>query len=64
MTMNFTEGLPQSGNYNNILVIVDKFTKFSHFLPIRHPYTATSVAKVFMDFVYKLHGMHASIVLC
>jgi hypothetical protein len=38
-------------------MVVDKFTKFAHFLPIKHPYTATSVAKNFLDQVYKLHGM-------
>jgi hypothetical protein len=49
--------LPQSGSGNCILVVVDRFTKYSHFLPLKHPYTTHSVAKLFLDQVYKLHGL-------
>jgi hypothetical protein len=55
--MDFIEGLPKSGLYSCILVVVDKFTKFARFLPIRNPYTVASMAKVFLDFVYKLPRM-------
>lgn len=57
VSMDFIEGLPQSGNANAILVVIDKFSKFSHFIPLRHPFTASSVAKLFLDHVYRLHGM-------
>jgi hypothetical protein len=60
--MNFIEGLPNSGNANCILVVVDKFIKMAHFLPLRHPYTVALVARLFLDQVYKLHGLHVSIV--
>jgi transposase InsO family protein len=60
--MDFIDGLTQSGNVNCILVVVDKFTIFAHFIPMRHPYTVESVAKLFLDNVYKLHGLPASIV--
>jgi hypothetical protein len=59
--MDFIEGLPQSGSFNAILVVVDKFSKFSHFLPLRHPFTAASIAKVFVDQVYRLHGLPRAI---
>jgi hypothetical protein len=62
ISMDFIEGLSVSSSYNCILVIVDKFTKFAHFLPLKHPYTPASVAKVFLDSIYKLHGMPESIV--
>lgn len=41
--MDFIEGLPKSEGYTVILVIVDRFTKYAHF--VKHPYTAKSVAK-------------------
>jgi hypothetical protein len=60
--MDFVEGLPQSGMANCIMVVMDKFTKFTHFLPLKRPYKAPVVAKVFMDHVYRLHGLRVSIV--
>jgi hypothetical protein len=55
--MDFVEGLPQSGLANCILVVVDKFTKYVHFLSLKHPYTASSVAKLYLDQIYRLHGL-------
>ncbi|KAE8675334.1 Receptor-like serine/threonine-protein kinase ALE2 [Hibiscus syriacus] len=55
ITMDFIEGLPTSLKKNCILV-VDKFTKYSHFVAISHPYTAAEVAKLYLDNIYKLHG--------
>jgi hypothetical protein len=63
VTIDFVEGLPLSGSANCILVIVDKFTKYAHFVPLKHPFTAYSMAKLFMENVYKLHGLPSTIVL-
>lgn len=62
VSLDFVEGLPRSGSVNCILVVVGKFSKFAHFIPLRHPFTALSVAKVYMDHVYKLHGMPTSLI--
>jgi hypothetical protein len=62
ITMDFIEGLPLSDGANVILVVVDRFTKYAHFLPLRHPYSAASVAKLLMDQVVKLHGVPISII--
>ena len=43
--MDFITGLPKSQGYDVILVVVDKFTKFVHFMPLPHPYTAAKVAQ-------------------
>ena len=62
LTMDFIEGLPKSEGCTVILVIVDRLTKYAHFLPVKHPYTAATIAQLFMDHVVKLHGLPASIV--
>jgi transposase InsO family protein len=62
VTMDFVEGLPTSGNKNCVMVVVDKFSKFSHFIALKHPFSALVVAKHFMQHVYKLHGLPAVIV--
>lgn len=62
ISMDFVEGLPLSQGKNCILVIVDRFTKYNHFLPLVHPFTAAKVARAFFDNVYKLHGLPTSIV--
>jgi hypothetical protein len=62
VTIDFIEGLLLSDGENTILVVVDSFTKYAHFLPLKHPFTSPKVAKVFIDSVFKLHGMPKSIV--
>lgn len=61
--MDFVEGLPRSQHADCILVIVDKFSKYGHFLPLSHPYTARSVAHSFLSNVYKLYGLPSVIIL-
>jgi hypothetical protein len=62
LTMDFIEGLPVSGTANVIMVIVDRLSKYAHFVPLKHPYTAASVATAFLENVVKLHSVPLSIV--
>lgn len=59
--MDFVEGLPVSMGKTIILVVVDRLTKYGHFLALSHPYTAQGTAKLFLDNIYKLHGLPVSI---
>lgn len=61
ISLDFIEGLPLSLSYNSILVVVDLLTKYGHFIPLRHPFTAASVAKSFHT-VYRLHGLPGAII--
>jgi hypothetical protein len=62
IAMDFIEGLPVSNGQSVILVVVDRFTKYAHFFALKHPYTAASVASVFLNNVVKLYGLPKSIV--
>jgi hypothetical protein len=62
ISMDFIEGLPKSQGKEVILVVVDRFTKYAHFIPLAHPYTMKTIAQAFMDNVFKLHGPPVSIV--
>ena len=62
ISMDFVEGLPQSHGFNCIMIVVDRFSKFSHFIALKHPFTALGVAKIFMQQVYRLHGLPSSII--
>jgi hypothetical protein len=62
ISLDFVEGMSLSGSANCILVVIDMFTKYGHFIALKHPFTAFVVDKLFMDHVYRLHGMPTSIV--
>ncbi|XP_026417003.1 uncharacterized protein LOC113312466 [Papaver somniferum] len=62
ISMDFIEGLPMSERKSIILFVVDRLTKYIHFIGLHHPYTAASVAREFLSNVFKLHGLPASIV--
>jgi hypothetical protein len=61
--MDFIEGLPKSGKHNIILVVVDKLTKYSHFIPLSHPYTAQTITQLFLDHTIKLECPPLTIVI-
>jgi hypothetical protein len=62
LTLDFIEGLPRSEGYDTILVVVDRYSKYAHFFPLKHPFTAVGVAQVFLDNIVKLHGTPKSLV--
>ncbi|KOM54502.1 hypothetical protein LR48_Vigan10g039400 [Vigna angularis] len=61
VSMDFIVRLPKSKGQDAILVIVDRLSKYWHFIPLRHPYTTRTVAEVFVREVVKLHGIPKTI---
>lgn len=62
VSLDFVEGLPPSDKYNAILVMIDKFTKYGHFIPLSYPFTALQVAQLYIHSIYKLHGLPKTII--
>lgn len=62
VSLDFIDGLPRLKGLNCILVVVDKFSKYGHFVPLAHPFTAKTVAAAYMDVVFKLHGFPKAII--
>ena len=60
--MDFIDGLPISNGKSTILVVVDRLSKYAHFVPLSHPYTVVGVARIFFDNIFKQHGMPRTIV--
>lgn len=60
--MNFIDRLPLSQGKITIFVVMDRMRKYAHFMALYHPYSAISIALLFMDNIYRLHGLSKYIV--
>ena len=55
--------LPKTlSGYDAILVVVDRLSKMAHFIPTTASVTALATAKLFVDHIFKLHGLPKSLV--
>lgn len=62
VSMDFISGLSKSQGKEVIFVVVDRLSKYSHFMALAHPYSTKIVAQCYLDNVFKLHGWPRSIV--
>ncbi|KAJ9519333.1 hypothetical protein QJQ45_023132 [Haematococcus lacustris] len=64
VSMDLIVKLPASGpnKYDSILVFVDRLTKMVHLVKTWESMTATQYAKLFLEHVFRLHGMPRSVV--
>ncbi|KAM6551282.1 hypothetical protein CsatB_001090 [Cannabis sativa] len=63
ITMDFVVGLPRTtGLVDSIWVVVDRFTKAAHFLPVRTTFSVDQLAEVYVKEIVRLHGVPKSIV--
>ncbi|RLN33026.1 putative retroelement [Panicum miliaceum] len=62
IALDFVEALPRVRGKSVILTVVDRFSKYCHFIPLAHPYSAESVAQAFFTDIVRLHGIPQSMV--
>jgi hypothetical protein len=56
--MDFIIGLPTSTKQNDdIMVVEDKLSKSTNFIPVKLTCKAIEIANVFMKEIFRLHGM-------
>jgi hypothetical protein len=60
--MDFISGLPKSGNNSFIMVVVDHISKYAHLCALQNSFRESIVDQLFMDNIFKLHGMPHSII--
>ena len=60
--MDFIEGLLMSKGKDTIFVVVDRLTKYTHFMGIKKTDSAKQIVEVFCKNIYKLHGFPKVIV--
>jgi hypothetical protein len=64
ITMDFITGLPRMNKkHDSIMVVVDKLTKASHFVPVKTTHTTANIAEIFMKEIARLHGIPRTIIL-
>ncbi|WVZ61646.1 hypothetical protein U9M48_011487 [Paspalum notatum var. saurae] len=60
--MDFVVGLPRTQKgYDSIWVIIDRFTKSAHFLPVKTVYRANKYAELYIAKIVSLHGVPQTI---
>jgi len=62
ISMDFITGLPISNGFNSILVVVDRFSKMSHFIPCCDTITAKELSLLFLQNIFRLHGLPKEII--
>ena len=63
ISMDFITQLPKSDGCSTVWVIVDRFTKMAHFVPVKDGQkTAEGSVKLFLENIWKLYGLPSSII--
>jgi hypothetical protein len=60
--MDFMVSLPPSRGFDAIMVVVNRFSKMAHFIPIKDEATAQEIGRLFFTHVFKHHGLPKDII--
>ena len=59
--MDFIVGLPESSGHMKIWVVVDRFSKMAHFIPLSTDTPIKEIANIFLREIWRLHGLPNSV---
>ncbi|WVZ21224.1 hypothetical protein V8G54_008546 [Vigna mungo] len=62
IAMDFITQLPMSQGFTTIFVVIDRLSKFGHFIPMKSDFNSQSVAEAFISYIVRIHGFPKSIV--
>ena len=62
VSMEFITDLPPSKSFDCIFVVVNRLTKITHFVPCKKTSSSEDTARLFLDNVYRYHGLPDDIV--
>ena len=62
IAMDFITDLPISDGYDTILVVIDRLTKMSHFIPCNKNLDARQFATLFLKEIIRLHGIPRDVI--
>jgi IS30 family transposase len=62
ISMDFIIDLSNSKDFNSIFVMVDRLTKMAHFIPCNKRVASEETTRLFMDNIYKYHGLPNDII--
>jgi len=62
ISMDFIVGLPKSEGYTKIWVIVEKFSKMAHLIPLKTQEHIKELALIFLTEIWPLHGLPETII--
>jgi len=60
--MDFVGELPESEGFNAILVVTDQFTKVQHYIPAKTIWTATDIAAIYINKIWRLYSLPKHII--
>jgi len=62
ISIDFIVDLPKSKSFDSVFVVVDRLTKMAHFMPCNKNITGKATARLFLENVYKYHGLPDDII--
>jgi hypothetical protein len=58
ISLDFITSLPKTQKQNDsIMVVIDKLSKYAHFIPVKSTFKDINIVEIFMKEIFRLHGI-------